>query len=339
MTSVGFYYDPVHLQHDVGPHPERPDRVEAVMARLRSAPEMVRLQPLAARAATEPEIELVHPASHVERIRRLAEVGGGAIDPDTAVVAGSFEAALHAAGGTLAGIDAIASGAADAAFCLIRPPGHHATAGRAMGFCLFNNLAIAAAYARDRHGVERIAVVDFDVHHGNGTQDIFWNDPSLLYLSTHQYPFYPGTGHWSETGGPDAEGTCVNVPLEAGTGDVQYLRVFDRLLIPAIERFRPELLLVSAGYDAHSQDPLAGMDLSTDAYHAIVLRLVAVAKKQCEGRILAALEGGYDLNDLSASVQTSLAALLVESPDFEPARSAAPAFENYLDRLCELHRL
>jgi acetoin utilization deacetylase AcuC-like enzyme len=335
VNSVAFYYDPLHIQHDVGPHPERPDRVEAVITQLRARAALDGLQLLQPRSAGQSEIELVHPPFHVDRIRRLAESGGGAIDPDTAVAPGSFEAAAHAAGGLLAGVDAIAAGTASSAFCLVRPPGHHATADRAMGFCLFNNVAIAAAYARERYGLERMAIVDFDVHHGNGTQEIFWNDQNLLYLSAHQYPFYPGSGHWSEVGGPDAEGATVNVPVEVGTGDREYLRIFDRLFLPAIERFRPQLMIVSAGYDAHAGDPLAGLELSTEAYREIVLRLAAVSN----GRMLAALEGGYDLNDLSDSVEVSLAALTVDSPSFKASAPASPAFERYLDQLGELQGL
>jgi acetoin utilization deacetylase AcuC-like enzyme len=339
VPGLAFYYDPIHVRHDVGPHPERPDRVEAVMARLRQSGSIDSFQHLQPRAATEEELELVHPAAHVQRIRQLAEQGGASIDPDTAVAPGSFDAATHAAGGALAGIDAVCRDGATRAFSLIRPPGHHATATRAMGFCLFNNIAVAAAYARLAHDVERIAIVDIDVHHGNGTQDIFWDDPNLLYLSMHQFPFYPGTGDWSETGGPDAVGATVNVPLQSGSGDAEYLRIFDRLFLPLMERFGPEIILVSAGYDAHVGDPLAGMEVSTAGYRAIMSRISACADAESHGRLLTLLEGGYDLSDLADSVQATLVALSEDSATFDSSPPAGSAFERYLDRLSEVHGL
>jgi acetoin utilization deacetylase AcuC-like enzyme len=339
MSRVALAYDPEHKQHEVRRHPERPERVEAVERHLRDSGALLRLEALAPRGATDPELELVHPAEHVERIRRLDASGGGKIDPDTSAVPGSFAAAAGATGGVLSAIDAVARHEADAAFCLSRPPGHHATADRAMGFCLFNSVAVAAAYARDRHGARRLAIVDFDVHHGNGTQDIFWDDPQLLYLSTHQYPFYPGTGHWSEMGGSDAEGCTVNIPLPAGSGDREYLRCFDLLLLPVIERFQPEMLLVSAGYDAHEDDPLAGMAVSTEAYGAIMRRLNSIAGLVCGGRIVATLEGGYDPSDLAASVAASIEALQDPSPAYVEAAPASEEFERYLAQLRRLHGL
>jgi acetoin utilization deacetylase AcuC-like enzyme len=336
---VAVAYDPIHLRHNVARHPEQPGRVEAIMQRLDAGGRLAGLQQLTPREASDAELELIHPASHVDYVRRLDESGGGRIDADTRVVPGTFAAATHAAGGTLAAVDAVLDGAADATFAVVRPPGHHATANQAMGFCYFNNVAIAAAYARRNHGVGRIAIADYDVHHGNGTQDVFWNDPDLLYLSLHQYPFYPGSGHWRETGGPGAEGATVNVPLQAGCGDAEYLRVFDRLFLPLVERFQPELLLVSAGYDAHAGDPLAGMEVSTAAYGAIVRRLRAAADALCGGRLVATLEGGYDLNDLAASVEASIDALTGAPPAYEPAPPAGEVFERYLDGLRELHRV
>jgi acetoin utilization deacetylase AcuC-like enzyme len=300
------------------------------MDRVRQAPSHV---------ATESELALAHAPEHVERIRRLDESGGRSIDPDTAVVRGSFEAATHAAGALLSAVDEVLGGDAAAAYCLVRPPGHHATRDRAMGFCLFNNVAVAAAYARARHGVERSAIVDFDVHHGNGTQDIFWDDPNVLYLSLHQFPFYPGTGDWRETGGQAADGTTANVPLPAGSGDAEYLAAFDRLLLPLLERFQPQLVLVSAGYDAHQRDPLANMALSTDAYAAIMTRVRAAAERHAAGRIVAALEGGYDLAALGDSVWASLEALIEDTPVEYPAPPAGARVDTYLAGLRRLHGL
>jgi acetoin utilization deacetylase AcuC-like enzyme len=309
------------------------------MERLTSTGLAARLQSIGMRSATDAELELAHTAAHVERIRRLDEIGGGAIDPDTAVVPGSLEAAVHATGGVLGGVDLVLRGDAPSAFCLVRPPGHHACADRAMGFCYFNSVAVAARYASREHGIERLAIVDFDVHHGNGSQEIFWDDPSVLYLSTHQFPFYPGSGNGREIGGPAAEGSTVNVPLPAGCGDAEYLRCFDRILLPQLERFQPQLLLLSAGYDAHSGDPLAGMAVSTEGYRGIVTRLRQAAEAVCAGRIVAALEGGYDLDDLAASVEASIEALLEPAPSFTPAQPASEQFEAYLDQLRALHRL
>jgi acetoin utilization deacetylase AcuC-like enzyme len=339
VPVVSYSYDPVHKLHDVPGHPEHPGRVESTHDYLESHGALEALLKNDPRAATDSDLELVHPPAHIERIRRLEASGGGAIDPDTAVLPGTFSASVHATGGVLAGLDSVLREGASSAYCLVRPPGHHATSHQSMGFCFFNSVAVGARYARLRHGVERLAIVDFDVHHGNGTQEIFWNDPSVLYISTHQFPFYPGTGHWRETGGPVAERRTVNVPLPAGSGDAEYLRTFDRLLLPLIERYQPQLLLVSAGYDAHQGDPLAGMELSTDAYRTIMLRLRAVADLLCSGRLVAALEGGYNLDDLAESVAVSITALQEPSVAYAPAEPASNSFERYLDQLSDLHGL
>lgn len=339
MRTVALHYDPVHTRHDVPGHPEHPGRVEAVLRHLADAGIRSSLRPSAPRIATESELELAHAAAHVERIRRLDESGGQAIDPDTSVVPGSYAASTHAVGALLSAVDEVTAGEANSAYCLVRPPGHHATRERAMGFCLFNNVAVAASYACLGKGVERVAIVDFDVHHGNGTQDIFWNDPKVLYLSIHQYPFYPGTGDWQETGGPDAVGRTVNVPLPAGSGDADYLRAFDALLLPLLQRFQPQLLLVSAGYDAHRLDPLANMALSSEAYGAIMRRLRVTADLSAGGRIVAALEGGYNLDALAASVKASIDPLLADSAAFDPAPATGARIETYLAGLRRYHGL
>ena len=327
MGSVAFAYDPIHVEHDPGQHPENPGRLEAVISRLQQDGVLDRLTALAPRAAAERELALAHRPEHVQHIRALDAAGGGWADeglapvPETIVTPGSYEAARHAAGAVLAGVDSVLLGSADAAYCLVRPPGHHATAERAMGFCLFNNVAVAARYAQQQHGIERIGIVDIDVHHGNGTQDIFWDDPSVLYISLHEYPFYPGSGHWRERGGDGALGTTVNIPLPVGSGDAEYERSFDTLVLPLLHRFGPQLLLISAGYDAHLSDPLADMALSTAGYQALFQRLRHFAEQACDGRIVAALEGGYHPAALAASVEVSLDALLAEDP---PALGAAP---------------
>jgi len=265
-----------------------------------------------ARDATEEDLLLVHSRSHVERVRStcLSATATTWFDPDTYAGPRSLAAAVRAVGGVLAAVDHVLDGTLTSAFCLVRPPGHHATPNRAMGFCLFNNVAIAAAHALQRRGLERVAIVDFDVHHGNGTQEAFYAEPRVMYFSTHQYPHYPGTGHWSETGDGEARGSTVNVPLPAGCGDAEYLRAYQETCIPALHRFRPELLLVSAGFDAHFADPLAGMLVSCRGYYEITSLLLGLARQYCQGRIVYALEGGYDLTALAWSARACIDALL-----------------------------
>jgi acetoin utilization deacetylase AcuC-like enzyme len=224
--------------------------------------------------------------------------------------AGSLEAAYLAAGGVLAGIDAIMEKRIDHVFCAVRPPGHHAEAARAMGFCLFNNIAIAARYAQKRYGIQRVLIVDWDVHHGNGTQHSFEDDSSILFFSTHQYPHYPGTGRGTERGTGSGEGFTINVPMEAGGGDEEYRSIFQKVLTPAAERFRPEFILLSAGFDAHRDDPLASMTLTESGYADLTEIVVGIAKRHAGGRVLSALEGGYNLTALAASVDAHLTALL-----------------------------
>lgn len=340
MRRVAFAYDPIHVEHDAGQHPENAGRLQAVLQQLSGSGLLQRLAQLPGRAATLAELELVHTPAHVEHIMRLDGAGGAWIDADTVVVPGSYEAALHSAGAVLAGVDAVATGTADAAYCLVRPPGHHATAKQAMGFCLFNNVAIAARYAEQRYGYERVAIVDIDVHHGNGTQEIFWDDPSTFYVSLHEYPFYPGTGDWRERGGGAAARHIVNVPLPGGSGDAEYLTAFDKLLLPLLRRFQPRLVLVSAGYDAHLNDPLADMALSTEGYRQIMLRLRRLADDICDGRIVVALEGGYHYEALAASVAASIETLLVDDPEATwPSPPARERVERYLQQLRQLNGL
>ncbi len=307
--------------HDVGPHhPERPARVGAALAGIDDAGVRDAVIALEPRRATIEELSLVHPVSYLDTLRSFCNDGGGNIDPDTVASPGSWDTALLAAGAALEVVDALRRGDGDVAFVAARPPGHHAMAAEPMGFCLLNNVAVAAAALAARG--ERVLVVDWDVHHGNGTQDIFWNDPRVLYVSTHQWPLYPGTGRASETGGPDAPGLTVNVPLPPGaTGDV-VLAALDDVVAPVVERFAPTWVLASAGYDAHRADPMAGLSLTAGDFADIATRVRAFAPGP--GRLAMLLEGGYDLDALRASVGASVAAVLDVEFRPEPASSGGP---------------
>jgi len=251
---------------------------------------------------TQERLERAHEPVYIEQVKRVAQRGGGHLDMDTYVRPASYDAALMAAGGLVEATRIVLDGELDNAFALVRPPGHHALRGRGMGFCLFNNVAVAARYALAEHALERVLIMDFDVHHGNGTQDEFEADPAVMYVSTHQYPYYPGTGYWNETGRGTGEGSIVNIPLGGGMGDDAFARIFDEIVGPAAWRFQPELILVSAGYDAHWDDPLAYMQLSIGGYAAIAQALKNLAEELCGGRLVFTLEGGYHLKALAYSV-------------------------------------
>jgi acetoin utilization deacetylase AcuC-like enzyme len=251
----------------------------------------------------------VHLAAHIETVRAACKRAPARLDPDTGVSSGSWEAALLAAGSAIAACDTVITGRARAAFSACRPPGHHAEADRAMGFCLFNNVAVAARHLKKAHGLERVLIVDWDVHHGNGTQHIFEADDTVFYFSTHQLPLYPGTGREHERGCGPGIGFTLNVPLPAGTGDAEYLRIYEDVLKPAIDRFRPQAILISAGFDAHRDDPLAAMAITEEGYAGMSYILREAAEEHCDGRIVSLLEGGYNLAALAASVEAHLVAL------------------------------
>jgi acetoin utilization deacetylase AcuC-like enzyme len=294
--------DQRYEEHDTGHgHPERAERVAALRDLVDSlgAAGLIRLEP---RPATHKEIALVHTEEHVDRVARTAGGGPQAFDADTPVSSRSYETALLASGGLLTLVDTIMVGGADNGFAVVRPPGHHAEAGRAMGFCLFNNVAVAARYLCQRHGLDRVLIMDWDVHHGNGTQHIFADDRRVLYVSTHQFPFYPGTGHVEEVGVGEGEGFTLNVPLPAGCGDGEFLDAFIRVIDPVCRQFDPQFVLVSAGFDAHLRDPLASMLVSEEGFACLARVLLRVAAEHADGRFAAVLEGGYDLDGLSRSV-------------------------------------
>ncbi len=295
-------------RHDPIPdHPEQPARVAAALKAFDGAP-LADCPRLEAPLATREQLLLAHTAAHVERIFAAGNSGRHlSLDPDTSMAPGSLEAALRAAGSMIAAVDAVISGQYRRAFCAVRPPGHHATGDLAMGFCLFNNVAVGAMHALRGHGLARVAVVDFDVHHGNGSQAIFWNTPQVLFASSHQWPLYPGSGRVGETGISD---NIVNLPLPAGTGSADFRQGWREQVLPRIDAFKPELLLVSAGFDAHRDDPLAGLALTDADYGWITEELVDIADRHARGRIVSTLEGGYDLDALTASVRAHAIALL-----------------------------
>jgi len=322
MTTA-LIYDPIFLEH-ITPkkHPDQPERLLMAMKVLEALNWLERdgLVQLAPRAATEDELAAVHERSYIHQVaeatRKVAEeqAAGGHktlhFATDTYVSARSYEAAIKAAGAPLTAIDAIMNGEIDNAYCLVRPPGHHAVAESAMGFCLFNNVAVAARYAIDRYGLERVMIIDFDVHHGNGTQEIFYNDPRVLYFSTHQAPFYPGTGQAEERGEGAGEGTTINVPLPATTGYETFEPVFRQMLAPAADRFDPQLILVSAGFDAHWNDPLGELNLSTAGFAQLMNIIIEEARFLCNGHLILVQEGGYSLDAMAAGVATCINLLL-----------------------------
>ena len=306
MTTL-LYSHPACLEHDPGQfHPESPARLQAVLAAL-DADDFARLERREAPEAALDDIARVHPRGLVERLlAAVPQAGHVGIDADTILSPGSGRAALHAAGAVVAAVDAVIGGEATNAFCAVRPPGHHAEPRRPMGFCLFNNIAIGALRAREVHGLARVAVVDFDVHHGNGTQARFADDPTLFYASTHQFPLYPGTGAAGETG----VGNIVNVPLRPMAGSRDFRLGVSREILPALDAFRPEMLLISAGFDAHRSDPLAQLLLEEADYTWVTEQLLEIARAHAGGRVVSALEGGYDLPALGASVAAHLRVLM-----------------------------
>jgi acetoin utilization deacetylase AcuC-like enzyme len=288
-------------------HPEHPSRLKAVLTAL-EGDSFAELERHEAPMADEDRVELAHPRSYIDRIfQNIPAQGMAQIDADTAVSAGSREASLRAVGGVCAAVDAVVAGDCDNAFCAIRPPGHHAERQTAMGFCLFNNIAIGALHARDRHRLHRIAVVDFDVHHGNGTQDIFWDDPDLWLASTHQMPLYPGTGRFDERG---VANNIVNVPLSPMQGSDEFRQAVSDVVLPQLAKFQPDLILISAGFDAHEKDPLASLRLHEDDYYWVTNEILKVARSANGGRVVSALEGGYEPESMSASAAQHVKALM-----------------------------
>jgi acetoin utilization deacetylase AcuC-like enzyme len=310
MKKVALIYGSVFLKHDTGGHSENRRRVSETYKYLKSRPVFSKLIEIPPRTARSEEILLVHEKAYLDALTSIPRDEVVYLDPDTIFGPGSLEAALNAAGSITLSVDKIKAGEIDAAFSLARPPGHHARPGRAMGFCILNNIAIGAAYATRVCGFDRAAVVDFDVHHGNGTQEMFYKDGRVLYASVHEWPFYPGSGIPDEKGEGPGMGKTVNVPLLAGSGEKEYMRAMNETILPAVRDHKPSIIFVSAGFDAHEADPIGGMHLETGSFGRITDAIRKVAVDVCEGRIVSSLEGGYNLAALAASVSAHLEALV-----------------------------
>jgi len=307
------YTDPVFLHHDTGQHPECADRLRAITRHLDQTGLAARLTPGVVRPATRGELEAVHTGPHLERVRRFAEAGGGRIESDTVVSRKSWDVAVRAAGTACDAVDQVLTGTQRLACCLTRPPGHHALTTDPMGFCLINNVSVAARHAQAKHRLERVLIVDWDVHHGNGTQDIFYEDGQVTFFSAHRSPFYPGSGNQDETGVGPGLGTTFNLPVAFETPRRQYLADFEQMLNDAARRSRPELVLVSAGFDAHRRDPIGSLGLETEDFAALTRMVLEIADEHCGGRCVSLLEGGYHVGALAESVGCHLETLLAHT--------------------------
>ncbi len=312
MAKTAYLWHTIYMEHETEwGHPERSERLTAIDNKLRTMPfygDLVRVEP---KKADYKHVELIHDSSYIKRVKSEIEGGTEYLDSmDTSVCSRTFEVALHAVGGGLNMCDTVAKGKAVHGFCAVRPPGHHAERDYAAGFCIFNNIAIAARYLQKQHGIKNIAILDWDLHHGNGTQHSFENDSTVLYVSTHQYPFYPGTGSERETGKEEGDGYTLNLPMRAGSGDEEYLDAFKNRIVPALEKFKPEVILISAGFDAHKADPLSGIRLSTGTYYHFTKMLLEVADRHAKGRVVAFLEGGYSLAAISESAAVMMQAFV-----------------------------
>lgn len=310
------YTDPVFLKHDTGRHPETASRLRSISARLDKASLARKCVAGPFKPVTEETVSRIHSPRMVQGAKQLAAHGGGHLDADTPICPESYDVGLAAAGACVAAVDAVMQGQDPNALCLVRPPGHHATPTRSMGFCIFNNVALAAEHARKAHELTKLLIIDWDVHHGNGTQDVFYEAPHLVFLSIHRYGngFYPGTGAEDETGRGKGLGNTVNVPIRFGTSRKEYLAHFTAALEKAADRIKPELVFVSAGFDAHAQDPIGSLGLETEDFVVLTQRVLDVARTHAKSRVVSCLEGGYHLDALAESVQAHLEQLLTVKP-------------------------
>lgn len=301
--KTAFIYSDTYLEHDQGPgHPERPERLSVIVAALKSDGLLKKLLRPDPSPAELKWLASIHDGDYIERVRQACERAPINLGPDTAVSRGSFDAAVLAAGGVMVAVDAVMEGKVRNAFCAIRPPGHHATRDGAMGFCIFNNVAIAARYIQGKYGLKRVLIVDWDAHHGNGTQDAFYEDQTVLYFSIHQYPYYPGSGAAGERGKGNGEGFTINVPLKAGSGDTECVAAFRETLLPAAEEFKPDFVLISAGFDTHEDDPLTDLSVTEAGFVRMTEIVKGIAESYCDGRLVSVLEGGYGLQAVGGCV-------------------------------------
>ncbi|MGA2367842.1 MAG: histone deacetylase [Dehalococcoidia bacterium] len=342
--STGYVNDEIYLEHDTKDHVEGKDRLTAINTILEKTKIKEQIAPIAARAATIDEIATTHDRDYIRTLKAEIDGGGGWLDPDTYVSPKSWDAALFAAGGLMNAVDGVMNKKYDGAFALVRPPGHHATRQHQMGFCLFNNVAVAARFALANYDIKRVLIVDFDVHHGNGTQDSFYTDSQVLYFSTHEYPWYPFTGRADETGSRGGEGYNVNVPMEADSGDHEYLRAFNEVLVPVAERYGPDLVLVSAGYDAHWKDNISNINLTTTGFARLAKIIKGISDKCCPNRLAFTLEGGYDRATLAYSVAATFEVLMGHNEVIDPFGEPPMIFtsgelDNLIKMVRHIHRL
>lgn len=341
MTTI-YATHPRYTDHDLPAHPECAERIRAVWRGLDESGLAARMQPLSVQPLDENVALSVHTADYLGLLRRISGMRHTThLDPDTYAGPEALTIALLSAGGAVGAVDSVLSGSATNGLAAIRPPGHHAMPDHGMGFCLLGNVAIAARHAQTRYGVERILIVDYDVHHGNGTEAMFYDDPSVLYVSTHQYPFYPGTGAVTDIGTGRGDGYTINIPLPAGSGDANYRTVFEEVVWPAATRFEPQLILLSVGFDAYWADPLAGMRLTLDGYSHLAGEVIRMAQRFCAGKVVFALEGGYNMDALRYGVSNVARLLLgdppIHPPGTSPRRSPEPDIAALVARLQQLH--
>jgi acetoin utilization deacetylase AcuC-like enzyme len=340
--TTGIVFDPVFLKHNQPGHPENAKRLESILAGLKESDLFQKLILIKSRHAEIGEINYCHQEEFIEYVKRFCDKGGGYLDPDTYVNEYSFDAASMAVGSSIDLTKSVINGDLKNGFALLRPPGHHALANRSMGFCLFGNISIAAKAALQNPKIGKVAIVDFDVHHGNGTQALIGDNPNILFISTHQYPFYPGTGSIGEIGSGQAEGTIINIPLEVGVGDHSFKIVYEEIILPALRRFNPDILLISAGFDAHWDDPLANLNLSLTGYNWISRELIKLADEICSGKIVFFLEGGYNLDVIRDGVINTIRALMgIESFDdsLGQTHQTEPEVKNLINELHQIHKL
>lgn len=333
--------DDIYLQHITGEyHPESHHRLEVVYGMLQDEDMQDTFRVLSPRPATREELQLNHSSSYIDQVASTAGRSFCSLDPDTTTSPKSWEAARMAVGGVLVAVDRVMEGEIENAFAMVRPPGHHAECNKGMGFCLFNNIAIAAHYARQKHLLERILIIDWDLHHGNGTQNSFYEDPQVLYFSTHQYPYYPGSGSVDEDGQGKGKGFTVNVPLPGGQGDQDFAAIFKEILRPIASQFKPQLILVSAGYDIYFQDPLGAMDVTPEGFAILTSLIMDMAQSSCQGRVVITLEGGYHLDGLRDSVKATLKELrgdsILKGPKKEVQESSGT--KKIIERVKGLHK-